>query len=86
MVLSADHDVAHAVAAARAGAAAWVAKEQGAAELEAVVRGVARGESWFPPVMLGPILRELRADVSRAQQQDGSLDVLSPRERTCCWP
>ncbi len=81
VVLSADHDVAHAVEAARAGAAAWVAKEQGAAELEAVVRGVARGESWFPPIMLGPILRELRADVSRAQQQDGSLDVLSPRER-----
>ena len=30
VVLSADHDIAHAVEAARAGAAAWVAKEQGA--------------------------------------------------------
>jgi DNA-binding NarL/FixJ family response regulator len=58
-----------------------VAKEQGAAELEAVVRGVARGESWFPPVMLGAIMRELRADVGRARQQEDSLDVLSPREK-----
>jgi DNA-binding NarL/FixJ family response regulator len=81
VVLSADHTVAHAVEAARAGAAAWVAKEQGAAELEAVLRGVARGESWFPPAMLGAILRELRADVSRARQQGDSLDMLSPREK-----
>ena len=63
VVLSADHDIAHAVEAARAGVAAWVAKEQGAAELETVVRGVCQGYSWFPPDMLGAILRELRADV-----------------------
>ena len=81
VVLSADHDQAHAVEAARAGVSAWVAKEQGAAELETVLRGVARGESWFPPAMLGAIMRELRADVSRARQQEDSLDVLSPREK-----
>ena len=81
VVLSADHDQAHAVEAARAGVSAWVAKEQGAGELETVLRGVARGESWFPPAMLGAIMRELRADVSRARQQEDSLDVLSPREK-----
>jgi NarL family two-component system response regulator LiaR len=81
VVLSADHDVAHAVEAARAGISAWVAKEQGAAELETVVRGVAMGKAWFPPVMLGAILRELRADATRARQQDESLNVLSPREK-----
>ncbi len=43
VVLSADHDIAHAVEAARAGVAAWVAKEQGAAELETVIRGVCQG-------------------------------------------
>ncbi len=80
-VLSADHNVAHAVEAARAGAAAWVAKEQGAAELETVIRGVSRGRSWFPPDMLGEILRHLRADVSRASDHTDPLDVLSPRER-----
>ena len=81
VVLSAVHNPALAVAAARAGVCAGVAKEQGAAELEAGVRGGVRGESWFPPAMLGVILRELRADVSRARQQGESLDVLSPREK-----
>jgi DNA-binding NarL/FixJ family response regulator len=81
VVLSADHDVGHAIAAARAGARAWVAKEQGAAELETVVRGVARGESWFPPAMLGAILTALRDDVRLAAEQSDSLAVLSPRER-----
>lgn len=81
VVLSADHNLAHAVEAARAGVAAWVAKEQGAAELETVVRGVCEGKSWFPPDMLGEILRELRADVSRAKEHEDLLDVLSPRER-----
>src|SRR5690348_2011785 len=69
IVLTSDHDVSHAVEAARAGVAAWVAKEQGAADLEAALRGVIKGESVYPPHMLGEILRELRADASRARQQ-----------------
>jgi NarL family two-component system response regulator LiaR len=81
VVLSSDHSVAHAVEAARAGASAWVAKEQGAAELETVVRGVVEGKSWFPPEMLGEILRQLREDVRRARDHDNLLGVLSPRER-----
>ncbi len=77
VILSADRNVAHAVAAARAGAAAWVAKEQDATEFEAVIRGVRRGYSWYPPEMLGEILRSLRADAGR----DGNdLEVLSSRE------
>jgi len=79
VILSADRNVAHAVAAARAGAAAWVAKEQDAAEFEAVIRGVCRGWSWFPPEMLGEILTSLRAEASRAGD-GGDLDVLSARE------
>jgi len=81
VVLSADHDIGHAVEAARAGVAAWVAKEQGAAELETVIRGVGQGCSWYPPDMLGAILRELRTDVSRAREHDDLLHLLSPRER-----
>jgi two-component system nitrate/nitrite response regulator NarL len=81
VVLSADHDVSHAIAAARAGVAAWVDKKQGAAELESVLRGVCRGESWFPPKMLGEILRALRSDVTRAKEDADGLDMLSPRER-----
>jgi len=81
LVLTSDHDVRHAVEAARAGVAAWVAKEQGAAELEATLRGVIRGESWFPPHMLGEILRELREDARRARQHEEPLNMLSRRER-----
>jgi NarL family two-component system response regulator LiaR len=81
VVLTSDHDVRHAVDAARAGVAAWVAKEQGAAELEEVLRGVTGGGAWFPPPMLGEILRELREDSRRAREPDDSLSLLSRRER-----
>ncbi len=77
VILSADRNVAHAVAAARAGAAAWVAKEQDATEFESVIRGVCRGYSWYPPEMLGEILRSLRAD---AGSDGNDLEVLSTRE------
>jgi two-component system, NarL family, response regulator LiaR len=81
VVISGDHDAAHAVDAARAGAVAWLSREQGANELEAVLRGVCQGQAWFPPAMLGAILRELRDDVRRAREEDDPLSVLSPRER-----
>jgi DNA-binding NarL/FixJ family response regulator len=81
VVLSSHDDVAQAVAAARAGADAWVSKRQGAGELETVIRGVCQGSSWFPPEMLGEILRELRDDVRRTMEERDSLKVLSPRER-----
>jgi DNA-binding NarL/FixJ family response regulator/peptidoglycan/xylan/chitin deacetylase (PgdA/CDA1 family) len=81
VVVSGNHDVAHAVDAARAGAAAWLSKEQGADELEIVLRGVCQGDSWFPPEMLGSILRELRDDVRKAREDSDPLAVLSPRER-----
>jgi two-component system nitrate/nitrite response regulator NarL len=80
IVVSADGDVSHAVEAARAGADAWVSKSQGADQLETVLRGVARGHSWFPPEMLGEILRGLRDDVRSARESTSLLDTLSPRE------
>lgn len=80
IVVSADEDPAHAVDAARAGADAWVSKSQGADQLETVLRGVARGHSWFPPEMLGDVIRSLREDVETARQSSNLLDTLSPRE------
>ncbi|HUB37653.1 MAG TPA: response regulator transcription factor [Streptosporangiaceae bacterium] len=77
VILSGDQNVAHGVTAARAGAAAWVAKEQDVDEFESVVRGVCRGHSWYPPEMLGEILRSLRTGVSRC---GSDLHVLSSRE------
>jgi|SRR5689334_11599121 len=81
VVLSSDHTTAHAVEAARAGVSAWVAKEQDAAALETVIRGVVKGRSWFPPEMLGEILRRLREDICRAREHNNLLSLLSPRER-----
>lgn len=81
VVLSSDHVLSHAIEAARIGVHAWVAKEQGAAELETVLRGVYEGKSWWPPDMLGEIMRELRADIRRARETGDTLDMLSPRER-----
>lgn len=81
VVLSGNPDERQAVDAARAGAAAWVPKECGLEELTAVLRGVVSGLSWFPPELLGAVLRELRADARRAGERNGPLDVLSERER-----
>jgi two-component system, NarL family, response regulator LiaR len=81
VVVSADQNIAHAVDAARAGAAAWVSKEQGADQLETVLRGVCQGHAWFPPEMLGEILRQLHEDIRRAREDGDPLAVLSPRER-----
>jgi two-component system nitrate/nitrite response regulator NarL len=80
VVLSADRDPERALRAARAGAAAWVPKEAGAAQLIAVLRGVCVGHSWFPPDLLGPVLRGLRTDIRQATDRTGPLDMLSPRE------
>ncbi len=80
VVVSSDHTTAHAVEAARAGVSAWVAKEQDAAELETVIRGVVKGRSWFPPEMLGEILCRLREDICRASEHNNLLSLLSPRE------
>lgn len=80
IVVSADTEMSHAVEAARAGADAWVSKSQGADQLETVVRGVTKGQSWFPPEMLGAVLRTLRDDVRSAQESSSLLDTLSPRE------
>jgi two-component system nitrate/nitrite response regulator NarL len=81
VVVSADDDVRQAVDAARAGADAWVSKTQSADELETVIRGVCVGSSWYPPEILGEVLRQLRDDIRRAAEVHVPLDGLSPRER-----
>lgn len=81
VVLSAERDTGHAVLAARAGASAWVPKDSSADDLVAVLRGVCAGNAWYPPDLLGPVLRALRSDVRQAADRTGPLDVLSPRER-----
>lgn len=81
VILTASHDCAHAVAAARAGATAWVSKESSLSHLLEVLRGVPLGHAFYPPRQLGAVLRELRDDVRRARDCSARLDVLSHRER-----
>jgi len=81
VVLTGSHDDAHAVAAARAGAAAWVPKVSSVGQLLGVLRAVRQGHASYPPRQLGAVLRELRADVRRARDRSAQLTVLSPRER-----
>ncbi|WP_221468246.1 response regulator transcription factor [Saccharopolyspora phatthalungensis] len=81
VVLTGVRDARRAVEAARAGAAAWVRKESSVEDLTEVLHGVCRGHSWYPPELLGAVLRELREDTVRAEQRNGPLDVLSDRER-----
>jgi two-component system nitrate/nitrite response regulator NarL len=80
VVLSAERDPERALRAVRSGVAAWVPKEAGAAQLISVLRGVCLGHSWFPPELLGPVLRGLRTDIRQATERTGPLDMLSPRE------
>lgn len=81
VVLTGSHDSAHAVAAARAGAAAWVSKESSLDHLLEVLRAVPLGHAFYPPRQLGVVLRELLDDARRARDYSARLDVLSYRER-----
>ncbi|OLR91668.1 response regulator transcription factor [Actinokineospora bangkokensis] len=81
VVLSGLVDTARVVAAARAGADAWVPKAEGVERVVEVVRGVARGQGWYPPEHLGAVLRAFRDEVARYREGRDPLAALSGRER-----
>ena len=69
------------VAAVRAGAAAWVRKDESIDHLLGVIRGVVRGETWIPPRDLGAALRLLIEEQDRRCDGDDLLASLTRRER-----
>jgi NarL family two-component system response regulator LiaR len=81
VVLTGSRDPEQAVEAARAGADGWVSKESSIDALAHALRCASQGHACFPPEQLGHVLRDLRADVGRAQRREGPLDLLTPRER-----
>ena len=81
VVLSGLDDTERVVEAAKLGVDAWVPKESGVAHVVEVLRGVCRGEGWFPPRHLGAVLRGLREEVRRYREGGGPLAALSGRER-----
>jgi two-component system NarL family response regulator len=69
------------VTAIRAGAAAWVRKDESIDHLLRVIRGVVRGEAWLPPTELYPVLRLLIEDQDDRRDSDDLYAALTPRER-----
>jgi NarL family two-component system response regulator LiaR len=80
VVLTGSRDADLAVAAARGGAAAWIAKESSLADLIEVIHGVRAGSAWYPPEHLGVVLRALRADAASRGDAVQMLETLSARE------
>jgi DNA-binding NarL/FixJ family response regulator len=81
VMLSADSQPERIVAAVRAGAAAWVRKDESIDHLLRVIRGVVRGDTWIPPRELGAVLRLLIEDQDNRRDGDDLLASLTQRER-----
>jgi DNA-binding NarL/FixJ family response regulator len=81
IMLSHSSEPERIVDAVRAGAVAWVRKDEALEHLLCVVRGVARGETWLPRAEVGHVLRLLMAERQLQQDNDQLLAALTPRER-----
>lgn len=81
IMLSSSSEPQRIVAAIRAGAAAWVRKDEPLEHLLQVIRGVSQGETWLPRSETGNVLRLLLRADDRRQQSERVLAELTPRER-----
>lgn len=81
ITLSSSSEPERIVSAIRAGAAAWVRKDQSLDHLLQVIRGVARGETWLPPSETGNVVRLLLQEQDRRRENGRLLASLTPRER-----
>lgn len=81
IALSCSSEPERIVTAIRAGAAAWVRKDQSLEDLLRVIRGVARGETWLPPRETGNVVRLLLHEQDRHREHERLLASLTPRER-----
>lgn len=67
-------------AALRNGVRGWVQPNASVSHLVRVMTGVANGETWVPPRLLGPAIDRLIDVASSQQQASGLISTLSPRE------
>jgi DNA-binding NarL/FixJ family response regulator len=81
IALSSSSEPERIVNAVRAGAAAWVRKDESLEHLLRTIRGVTRGETWLPPSELGNVVRLLLRERDRHRQNEKMLAALTPRER-----
>jgi DNA-binding NarL/FixJ family response regulator len=81
IMLTSSSGPARILQAIRAGAAAWVRKDESLEHLLCVIRGVARGETWLPPAETGNVVRLLLRERDRHRETERLLAGLTPRER-----
>src|SRR6266700_2113714 len=81
IVLSCSSEAERIVDAVRAGAAAWVGKDESLQHLLRVIRGVAQGETWLPPARVGQVLQLLLQDQEQRRDSGRLLAALTVRER-----
>jgi len=81
VALTGSRDPRQAVAAARAGVVAWVPKQAHLDDFVATVRAAGGGQAVFPPDLLGPVLRELRADARRGRARLRVFPLLPQQRR-----
>lgn len=79
VILSVSADPERIVAAFRAGAVAWVRKDEPMKHLLRAILGAARDEAWIPPVLLRQVIRVFLHD--QVKGGDDPLSVLTRRER-----
>lgn len=80
VVLSESRDRTLLSAAIRAGVRGWVEPSTSLDHLVQVLHGVARGETWFPPALMTPVLDVLLDDRETRDQSGSALAALSSRE------
>jgi DNA-binding NarL/FixJ family response regulator len=80
VVLAERDDAGLAAAALKAGACGWVAKDSSLSRLLQVVRGVLRGETHLPPLLLTSVLEEFTASRERRSETERLIHSLTQRE------
>ena len=80
IVLSASAEAGRILAAIRAGAVAWVRKDESGEHLLHVIGRVARGETWVPPSELAHVFRLLLDELNKVHEED-PVAALTRRER-----
>lgn len=66
--------------AIRAGVRGWVEPTSSLDHLVRVLHGVARGETWYPPALMTPVLDSLLGDDEARDRKSSALAPLSERE------
>jgi DNA-binding NarL/FixJ family response regulator len=81
IILSDSAEPQRIVRAIRAGAAAWVRKNETIEQLLVVLRAVAHGQMWLPPAEMSHVVRLLLREQDEQRNDDGLFAALTPRER-----